>query len=639
MHDKTCDQTLKNTNYIESFVDSPLFDLHYTCALELSQCKMIRFSSRARILEAGLFSYPRQCRLAFSTTARLAQVSKPLHSAGEEPRSAQQQGTGGPGSSTARTVVLTTAIAGGLTFLATSYFLGRREDEGASIKKEWPVRKYGGLHEFNQSLPEFEKLLGKDRITMDEEDLKCHGFNEWTPAAVAVTSAIPIAIVYPESTEEVSEIAKICHKYKLPMIGFSGGSSLEGNFSAPLGGVCIDFAHMNKIVEIRPDDMDATVQPSVGWMELNQRLQNDGINLFFGVDPGPIAKIGGMVGTSCSGTNCVRYGPMRDHVVNLTVVLADGSIIKTRQRPRKTSAGYNLNHLFCGSEGTLGLITEITVKLQVVPEKTTVAICPFPTVREAADTACDIIRAGIPIHSVELMDEVQMWAANKSGYTARKWAEEPTLFFKFSGTPAYVAEQVKRAQQIAKLHNGTQFEFARDEEEGNQLWSARKEALWCSMALGPKHGKLYTTDVAVPMSKLADLVMATKEDIANAGVAYGSALGHVGDGNFHATLIYNDTPEDEAIAKRVAQNVVYRGLELEGTCTGEHGVGTGKIDYLVAELGTDTINLMHTIKMALDPYELLNPGKLFTKEAMEKGLEKELKGTSRAYERFPPIDK
>lgn len=546
--------------------------------------------------------------------------------------------TGQKSFSTLQVVAVTASAVGGLTYLGTKLYLDQNEERGQSIKKIWPKVQYGGLTEFQKALPEFEEFLGSGRITTDEEDLKRHGFNEWTPATVAVAGSIPIAIVYPNSTEEVSNIAKICHKYKLPMIGFSGGSSLEGNFSAPYGGICIDFAHMNKIVEIRPDDMDATVQPSVGWVELNQNLQDNGINLFFGVDPGPIAKIGGMVGTSCSGTNCVKYGPMRDHVVNLTVVLADGSIIKTRQRPRKTSAGYNLNHLFCGSEGTLGLITEITVKLQVVPEKTTVAICPFPTVRGATATAIDIIRAGIPIHCVELMDDVQMWAVNNSGYTQRKWVEEPTLFFKFSGSATYVQEQIKRAQEIAKRNNGTKFEFARDDEEGHQLWSARKEALWCSMALGPKNGKLYTTDVAVPMSKLADLIMDTKEDIANAGVAYGSALGHVGDGNFHATLIYNDTPEDEAIAKQVAQNVVYRGLELEGTCTGEHGVGVSKIDYLVSELGTDTINLMHTIKMALDPYELLNPGKLFTQSATEKGRLKELNGTSRDYKRFPPRD-
>lgn len=545
-------------------------------------------------------------------------------------------------------ILITAGLTAGLTYFGTQYFQTTAPaastntndpEAGRSIKKIWPDTKYGGLAEFHQSLPELERLLGSDRITMDEEDLKRHGYNEWTPAAVAVTSAIPIAIVYPQSTEEVSEIAKICHRYRLPMIGFSGGSSLEGNFSAPYGGVCIDFAHMNKIVQVRPEDMDATVQPAVGWVELNQQLAKQGTNLFFGVDPGPIAKIGGMVSTSCSGTNCVRYGPMRDHVVNLTVVLADGSIIKTRQRPRKTSAGYNLNHLFCGSEGTLGLITEITVKLQVVPEKTAVAICPFPSVREAADTACDIIRAGIPMHSLELMDEVQMWAANQSGYTARKWAEEPTLFFKFSGTESSVSEQIARAQAIAGEHNGTQFEFAQDEAESAQLWSARKEALWCSLALGPKNGKLYTTDVAVPLSKLADLVMHTKQDIANAGVAYGSALGHVGDGNFHATLIYTDSPEAERAAKQVAQNVVYRGLELGGTCSGEHGVGVSKIDYLVAELGSDTVNLMHTLKLALDPYELLNPGKLFTKEAVEKGIEKELLGTARAYTPFPAQDK
>ena len=549
------------------------------------------------------------------------------------------------GSSSSVAVLLSALVASGLTFAGTKYYLDNNNTNttsnnpaGQSINHTWTTPKYGGLAEFQQAYPELLEILGQDRVSTDKEDLERHGFNEWTPATIAVSGSTPIAIVYPTSTEEVSRIAKICHKYRLPMIGFSGGSSIEGNFSAPRGGICFDFNLMNKIIEVRPDDMDATVQPAVGWVELNRWLKSHDINLFFGVDPAPIAKIGGMVSTSCSGTNCVKYGPMRDHVVNMTVVLADGSIIKTRQRPRKSSAGYNLNHLFCGSEGTLGLITEITIKLQVAPENTKVAICPFPSVKNATDTAIQIIRAGVPLHCVELMDDVQMWAVNNSGYTSRKWSEEPTLFFKFSGTEHGIQEQIEKAQEIAKKNDGTKFEFARDEKEGEQLWSARKEALWSSMALGPKNGKVYTTDVAVPMSKLAELILATKEDIKNSGVAYGSAIGHVGDGNFHATLIYNDTPEEEAAAKQVAKNVVYRGLQLDGTCSGEHGVGISKIDYLVSELGPDTIDLMHTIKLALDPYELLNPGKLFTKEAIETGRQRVLDGTSREYYPFPPKD-
>lgn len=494
-----------------------------------------------------------------------------------------------------------------------------------SINKIWPERKYGGLKEFNQAYPEFEKLLTPDRVTTDDEELRRHGYSEWSTLRITHDLS-PIAVVYPTSTEEVSGIAKICHKYRLPMVGYSGGSSLEGNFTAPYGGICIDFTLMNKVIDVRPEDMDATVQPGVGWMDLNEKLKKDGINLFLPVDPGPIAKIGGMVSTSCSGTNCVRYGPMRNWVVNLTVVLADGSIIKTRQRPRKSSAGYNLNHLFAGAEGTLGLITEITVKLDVVPEKTSVAVCPFPKLRDATSTAIDIIRAGIPVHCVELMDDVQMWAINNSGYTEKRWDEKPTLFFKFSGSPAYIEEQVAKARKIAEEHNAGKFIFAETEKEGNEIWAARKESLWHSLALAPKGSENYATDVAVPMSKLADLIEESQKDLVDSGIAFATSLGHVGDGNFHASLIYNPKTEKE-VAGKVAENINYRGLALEGTCTGEHGVGVGKVDYLVGELGTDVINLMHTIKMALDPYELLNPGKVFTKEALQRGLEKENNGT------------
>ncbi|ANB11813.1 Dld1p [Sugiyamaella lignohabitans] len=510
-------------------------------------------------------------------------------------------------------ILLTLAVSGivgaGSFFAAKSLY--QSEQRVSSIEKKWDEPKYGGKEEFHRALPELKAILGEDGVSIDDEDLKAHGYSDWSTYNIETN---PIAIAYPKSTEEVSEIAKVCHKYKLPMIGFSGGSSLEGNFCAPYGGVCIDFVHMNKIVEIRPQDMDVTVQPAVGWMALNEELAKEGHNLFFAVDPGPTAKIGGMVGTSCSGTNCVRYGPMRNHIVNLTVVLADGTIIKTKRRPMKSSAGYNLNHLFCGSEGTLGLVTEITLKLHTVPEQTSVAVCAFPTVQDATATATDIIRAGIPVHAIELMDDVQMMCVNRAGYTSRKWDEKPTVMFKFSGSKAYVNEQIQQAKAIAKLHQGVRFEFANGKEEQHQLWSARKEALWSAMAVGPPNGKVYSTDVAVPLSRLADLVMNTKKDLVESGL-FGACLGHVGDGNFHACIIYDE--KDYEKARKVATDIVHKGLELEGTCTGEHGIGAGKVHYLVEELGPDAVQLMRTIKLALDPNELLNPGKIFTKEALE----------------------
>lgn len=288
------------------------------------------------------------------------------------------------------------------------------------------------------------------------------------------------------------------------MIPFSGGSSLEGNFSAPFGGFSIDFAFMDQILELHEDDMDVVVQPSVAWMDLNTKIKDTG--LFFPVDPGPSAKIGGMVGTSCSGTNAVRYGTMKDWVVNLTVVLADGTVIKTRRRPRKTSAGYNLTNLFIGSEGTLGIVTEVTLKLAVIPQETSVAVVTFPTIRDAASAASKIMRAGIPVAALEIMDDVQMSVINRVGSTKRKWQEMPTVFFKFSGTKAGVHENIGLVKAIAKSNKGGEFMFAKNTEEQHELWSARKESLWSMLALRTADQEVWSTDVAVPLSRLPDII-------------------------------------------------------------------------------------------------------------------------------------
>ena len=291
-------------------------------------------------------------------------------------------------------------------------------------------------------------------------------------------------MAYPRSTAQVSAIARICHKYRVPVIPYAGGSSLEGNFSAPYGGISVDFAYMDQIVQFNKDDMDVVVQPSIGWQDLNGQLSKMGSGLFFPIDPGPSAKIGGMIGTNCSGTNAVKYGTMKDWVINLTVVLADGTVIKTRRRPRKSSAGYNLNGIFVGSEGTLGLVTEATLKLAVVPEDFSVAVVTFPSIRDAASAAAGVMQAGIPVAAMEIMDEVQMKVVNMGGATApRGWKELPTLFFKFSGTKAGVKENIALVQKITKGNKGGNFEFAKDEKEQNLLWSARKESLWSMLAL------------------------------------------------------------------------------------------------------------------------------------------------------------
>ncbi|KAF2132228.1 D-lactate dehydrogenase mitochondrial precursor [Dothidotthia symphoricarpi CBS 119687] len=465
--------------------------------------------------------------------------------------------------------------------------------------------RYASKKEMEKAIDELRLTLGEDAISTDDEDLHRHGYSEWSSMNI---DQLPVAVAYPKSTEEVAQIAKTCHRFKVPMIPYSGGSSLEANFAAPFGGISIDFTFMDKILAMHPDDMDVVVQPSVPWMSLNDQIKDSG--LFFPVDPGPSARIGGMVGTSCSGTNAVRYGTMKDWVINLTVVLADGTIIKTRRRPRKSSAGYNLTGLFVGSEGTLGLVTEITLKLAVVPQETSVAVVTFPTIRDAAAAASKVLRAGIPIAAMEIMDDVQMMVVNKAGSTNRKWKEVPTMFFKFSGTKAGVQENIGLVKSIAKAHKSGDFEFARNAEEQKTLWSARKESLWSMMALRREGDEVWSTDVAVPISRLPDIIEISKKEMDDLGL-FASILGHIGDGNFHESIMYNSKdPKERAAVEKCVHDMVDRALEMEGTCTGEHGIGLGKKGSLQKELGLDTINVMKSIKRSLDPYWLMNPGKI-----------------------------
>lgn len=352
-----------------------------------------------------------------------------------------------------------------------------------------------------QAIDELREILGEYAVSTDDDDLESHGYSEWSSIN---SDRLPGAVVYPRDTDGVSQIAKVCNKYKIPMVPFSGGSSLEGNFSAPFGGLCIDFTFMDKIVQFNEDDMDVVVQPSVQWMQLNEDIKDSG--LFFPIDPGPSAKIGGMVGTNCSGTNAVRYGTMKDWVLNLTVVLADGQVIKTRRRPRKSAAGYNLTGMFVGSEGTLGIVTEITLKLAVIPQETRVGVATFPTIRDAASAAMKVIRTGVPVQCMEILDDVQMNVINRAGGTNRTWKEAPTLFFKFSGTHAGVADNVASTQKIAKSNKSTSFIFAKDEKEAHDLWSARKQSLWSMLALRGQGSEVISTDVAVPISRLPDII-------------------------------------------------------------------------------------------------------------------------------------
>ncbi|KAI9368813.1 hypothetical protein BJX61DRAFT_196361 [Aspergillus egyptiacus] len=477
---------------------------------------------------------------------------------------------------------------------------------GSSQTKDSDIPQYGSAKDFEKAIAELRAKLGEDTISTEEDDLERHGFSEWSSVNA---DRLPVAIAYPSSTEDVSEIAKVCNKYKMPMVPYSGGSSLEANFSAPYGGLTIDFAYMNRILEVHEADMDVVVQPSIQWMELNEKIKGTG--LFFPVDPGPSAMIGGMIGTNCSGTNAVRYGAMKDWVINLTVVLADGRVMKTRRRPRKTSAGYNLTGLFVGSEGTLGIVTEATLKLAPIPEETRVGVAAFPTIRDAASTAMQLIRKGIPVQCMEILDDVQMDVINRAGGTGREWKTLPTLFFKFSGSKAGVADSISLTTVLAKGNNAESFEFARNEKEAHDLWSARKQSLWSMMALRKEGSEVWSTDVAVPISRLPDIIEISKKELDDLGI-FASILGHIGDGNFHSSIMYDPkNPEEKARVEKVVHDMVDRALDMEGSCTGEHGVGLGKKSSLKKELGPNTIGIMRNVKKAFDPHWLLNPGKIF----------------------------
>lgn len=417
-------------------------------------------------------------------------------------------------------------------------------------------------------------------------------------------------MIMPTSTEQVSLVAQICSKYKVPMIPYGAGSSVEGQTTAPFTGLSIDLSAMNQILSFNEQDMDIVVQPGVNWVNMNDEIKGSG--LFLPVDPSPTAHIGGMVATNCSGTNAMRYGSMKDWVINLTVVLADGSVIKTRRRPRKTSAGYNLNGLFAGSEGTLGFITEITLKLAVMPSHQGVATIAFPSVKHAAQAASRMIRQGISLAAVELMDDVQMRVINQTGGTGgEKWPERTMLFIKFSGSQSEVKESIVNTRSISEECGGSDFRMAVSKEAMEDLWSARKQALWAMLAVRPEGTEIWSTDVAVPLSRMAEIMDDSKERASKLGL-FSSLLGHVGDGNFHQAVMYDPKDKQQSAAVQACvHDMVQQAVEMEGTVSGEHGIGLGKKHCLVEELGLDTIETMKTLKRSLDPHCLLNPGKIF----------------------------
>ena len=448
-------------------------------------------------------------------------------------------------------------------------------------------------------LQELQKLLG-ERLSMSNSVREQHGRDESFHA-----SAPPEAVAFVECNEEVAEIVRICVQYQKPIIPFGTGTSLEGHVAALQGGVCLDVSGMNQVLEVNENDLDCRVQAGVTRKQLNQHLRNSG--LFFPIDPGADASLGGMTATRASGTNAVRYGTMRENVLGLTVVTADGRIIRTGTRARKSSAGYDLTRLFVGSEGTLGIITEIQLRLYGVPEAISAAVCSFETMEGAVNTTISTIQMGIPVARIELLDEVQVDAINR--YSDFDYALKPTLFFEFHGTEAWVKEQAEMVKEISTEEGGSDFQWSTREQEKQKLWEARHNAYYAALALRPG-SKGWATDVCVPISRLADCILETRSDIEESELTV-PLVGHVGDGNFHLLFLIDPENEEEELKlyQPLNDRLVERALRMGGTCTGEHGIGSGKIKYMEAEHG-DSLDLMRQIKQAFDPDNLMNPGKM-----------------------------
>jgi len=421
-------------------------------------------------------------------------------------------------------------------------------------------------------------------------------FHEISPADAVVTA---------HSTMEVSEIVKLCAKHKVPIVPHGTGTSLEGHLAALRGGICIDLSEMNNIIKVNTEDMDVTVEPGVTRKQLNEYLRDTG--LFFPIDPGADASIGGMTATRASGTNAVRYGTMKDNVLSLEVVTPDGSIIRTGGRARKSAAGYDLTRVYIGSEGTLGIITKITMRLFGIPEAISSAVVNFESLEGAVNAVIATIQWGIPIARIELLDEWTVEAVNKHSKT--DFPIQPTLFLEFHGSDDGVQEQAKRMNEICDEFGGGDFKWTLDAEERDTMWQARHDAAWAAIALRPG-SKLFSTDVCVPISRLADCILKTKEDIDEAGII-APIVGHVGDGNFHVALLIgpNDVDSDLEVAYSINSKLIQRALDMGGTCTGEHGVGQGKMRYMEAEHGS-ALEIMKTLKRALDPDNIMNPGKI-----------------------------
>lgn len=441
-----------------------------------------------------------------------------------------------------------------------------------------------------------------ERITTNATLREHHSHGQDTQPPV-----LPDAVAFVETTEEVSRVLTLCHEHHVPVVAWGAGTSLEGHVTPVRGGITLDLSRMTRIIDVSPPDMDCRIEAGVTREQLNTHLRD--VGLFFPVDPGTSAcTIGGMCATRASGTNAVRYGTIRENVLGLTVALADGRVIRTGGRVRKSSTGYDLTRLFIGSEGTLGVITEIQMRLHGIPEAMSSATCQFSTLADAVETVIAILQCGIPVARMELLDEVQVAAC--IGYSKLEGLEPlPSLFFEFHGSQAGVAEQAQQAEEIASGFSGRGFRWATDAAERNKLWQARHDALWAALALKPGH-KGIATDAIVPISRLDAAILGAKEDIAASGLT-APIVGHVGDGNFHTVILVPPEPDGLARAWELDKKIVARALSLGGSCSGEHGVGLGKREFLEQEHGPGALAVMRSVKQALDPRGIMNPGKIF----------------------------
>jgi D-lactate dehydrogenase (cytochrome) len=448
-------------------------------------------------------------------------------------------------------------------------------------------------------LDALRSLLG-DRVSTSDSVREHHSHGESWHAP-----GLPDCVVFPASTNEVSAIVKLCAEHRRPIVPFGMGSSLEGHVNAIHGGVSIDMTRMTKVLRLSPEDLDITVEAGLTRLKLDAHLKNTG--LMFPIDPGADATIGGMAATRASGTTAVRYGTMRDNVLGTTVVLADGRIITTGGRARKSSSGYDLTRLMVGSEGTLGVITELTLRLYGRPEVVRAAVCPFASMEGAAKTVIQAIQLGIPVARIEVIDDVQLRMVNAYSKTAYPLA--PTLFFEFHGiSDVAVDDQIRAVEEIAREHGAKEFRWAATLEDRNTLWQARHNAYYSAVASRPG-ARAWTTDICVPISHLAECILETQEDL-KASKIEAPLVGHAGDGNFHLIIMLNpDDPQEFAAVTKISERLVERALKFGGTCSGEHGVGIGKLKYLEAEHG-GALDVMRSIKRALDPNNLMNPGKL-----------------------------